>query len=106
MFGLSFRNPSKALMIRGPLRSEGAQYVRFPVASPPHENPLAKALAITSATILIPGSSSYQLSSNRWARYVRTVSIRNACDQRCQEHCARRLELAHLPLDAAETPIR
>jgi hypothetical protein len=54
-------------MICGPLRSGGAQYARFPAASPPHENPLAKALAITSATILIPGSSPFQLSRRRCA---------------------------------------
>jgi hypothetical protein len=42
-------------MICGPLRSGGAQYARFPAASPPHENPLAKALAITSARRPGPG---------------------------------------------------
>jgi hypothetical protein len=40
---------------------------RLPAASPPHENPLAKALAMISATIFIPGSSSFQFSSNRCA---------------------------------------
>ena len=54
-------------MICGPLRSGLAQYARFPEASPPQENPLANALAITSATILIPGSSPFQLSRRRCA---------------------------------------
>jgi hypothetical protein len=36
-------------------------------ASSPQENPLAKAPAMTSATILRPGSSSFQLESKRCA---------------------------------------
>jgi hypothetical protein len=37
-------------MIWRALRTGGAQYARFPAVSPPQEKPLAKALAITSAT--------------------------------------------------------
>jgi hypothetical protein len=38
-----------------PLRSGEAQYTRFPVASPPQENPLAKALAMTPRSSLCRG---------------------------------------------------
>jgi hypothetical protein len=51
--------------------------------SPPQENPLAKALAITSATILMPGSSSCQLESRCWADMSWAIGSGRGRDERC-----------------------
>jgi hypothetical protein len=72
-------------MICRPLRSGGAQYACFPAASPPHEKPLEKALAMTSATpharVFIVPACKQPLRG-----YVRAVGSGGGRDQRCDKH--------------------